>query len=361
MKDNAFQEAERPVTHRVQIEISWKSILRLLFGAVLSYMAILLWPIVKLLILAVLIAVALYPIVRWTERRRWPRWTGLILATVVLLVVVVGCFAVVAPLGFRQMATVGESLPRLRDQIIAHLPPSGPVHDALQKSMGPETVADSRLVLQNALAMVKTTLGGVVYFIMLIALAVYLLVDGPRAIKWLIVFFPVAERDKIAQALVQISRLISAYVSGQVLISFFCAAYLFLILTLLGVPMALLLGIVAGICDVLPIIGFFVAVFLAMAMGLTVSPTTAVLVFVCYGAYHLFENVFIVPRVYGRKLRLSKLAVPLAVAAGGLLGGVIGAIAVLPLVAAYPVVERLWLASKLEPDTLKAHDEEGTA
>ena len=121
--------------------------------------------------------------------------------------------------------------------------------------------------------------------------------------------------------------------------------------------MALLLGIVAGICDILPIIGFFIAVFLAMVMGLTVSPTTAVLIFLFYGAYHLFENFYIVPRVYGKKLRLSKLAVPLAVAAGGLVGGLVGAIAVLPIVAAYPVIERLWLASRLEPDTVKAHEE----
>ncbi len=122
--------------------------------------------------------------------------------------------------------------------------------------------------------------------------------------------------------------------------------------------MALLLGIIAGICDILPIIGFFIAVFLAMAIGLTVSPSTAAAIFVLYGAYHLFENFFIIPRVYGKKLKLSKLAVPLAVTVGGLLGGVIGAIAVLPLVAAYPVVERLWLAPRLAPDTVKAHEED---
>jgi predicted PurR-regulated permease PerM len=140
------------------------------------------------------------------------------------------------------------------------------------------------------------------------------------------------------------------------MVSAFCATYLFLVLLALGVPMALLLGVIAGICDVVPIMGFCVAVGLAMMLALTVSPTTALLVFVLYGAYHVFENFVVVPRVYGKKLRLSKLAVPLAVAAGGLVAGVVGAIAVLPLVAAYPVVERLWLAPKLAPDTAKAHE-----
>ena len=60
--------------------------------------------------------------------------------------------------------------------------------------------------------------------------------------------------------------------------------------------------------------------------------------------------------MYGRKLKLSKLAVPLAVATGGMVAGVVGAIAVLPIVAAYPVIERLWLAPKLEPDTVREHE-----
>lgn len=342
----------------IRLNVTWTSVFRVLVGILCAYSAIQLWPIFKLLTLAVLIAVALNPIVQWSNRRKLPRWAGLLLATVVLLVVVFGCFAVIAPIVFHQMAALGESLPRLREQITAQLPSSGFVHDAVQKGINSAAGADSKIMLDRMLVVVKMTLGGLIHFVVVIALAIYLMADGPRAIKWLIVFLPLAEREKVTQALGQISRLISSYVAGQFLVSAFCATYLFLVLRLLGVPMALLLGIVAGICDILPIIGFFIAVFLAMAIGLAVSPTTAILIFVLYGAYHLFENFFVVPRVYGRKLRLSKLAVPLAIAAGGLLAGVVGAIAVLPLVAAYPVIERLWLAPKLAPDTVKAHEEE---
>ena len=349
MSDKPPEPQDLNVTHHVQIEITWKSILRLLLGGLLAYVVVLLLPILKLLVLSILLAVALCPLVRWAHRKGWPRWVGHTLATATLVVVVVGCFAILAPMVFRQASSLGENLPRLRDRIIAQLPASGPLHQALQHTMSPETVADSKLVLQRAMLVIETALGGLVSFVVVMALAIYLIVDGPRTLKWLIVFFPAAQRDKISEALGQISRLISSYVAGQFLISAFCATYLFLVLIVLGVPMALLLGIVAGICDILPIIGFFIAVFLAMVMGLTVSPTAAVLIFLFYGAYHLFENFYIVPRVYGKKLRLSKLAVPLAVAAGGLVGGLVGAIAVLPIVAAYPVIERLWLASRLSP------------
>lgn len=344
-------------THNVNLEIRWRSIIRVFLGALLAYVAVLLWPLVRMLIPAILIAVALSPLVKWTRRKGWPRWAGVLLASAALLAVVVGCFAMIGPVVFSQAANLSENLPKVRQQIISQLPPSGSVRQAIETGLNPTTVADSRLVLERGLRLVGTTAQLLFHFTVVIVLAIYLVTDGPRALNWLIVFFPAQERQRISQGLGQIAELIVAYVTGQFLVSACCAAYLFLVLEFLGVPMALLLGIVAGICDVVPIIGFCVAVSLAMIMGLTVSPTTALLVFILYGAYHLFENFVIVPRVYGKKLRLSKLAVPLAVAAGGLVAGVVGAIAVLPLVAAYPVVERLWLAPRLAPDTVKAHEQ----
>ncbi len=310
-----------PAVQRLEIEVTWSSILRVLGAVLLVYVVVLLWPIVKALILAVLAAVALYPLVQWVVRRGWPEWVGHLLAGTVLLTLVVGCLCILGPLIFRQAAALGDNLPRLRDQIISQLPASGPIHQALQNSMSPGTVADSRLLLQKALVMIELTLGGLVGVVVVVALAIYLIIDGPRTLHWLLLFVPVAERDKVSETLAQVSRLVSAYVMGQFLISLLCALYLTIVLTVLGVPMAFTLGVVAGICDVLPIIGFFITVFLAMTIGFSVSPMTALLIFLLYGAYHLFENLYILPRVYGRKLKLSKLAVPLAVAAGGLLAG----------------------------------------
>jgi predicted PurR-regulated permease PerM len=346
MNDNPPQIKTLPVTRRVQIEIGWRSIFRVLSGLLIAYAARLLWPIIKLLILSILLAVALYPMVTWADRRKWPRWVGHGLAVGTLVLMVGGCLFIGGPMVVHQVGVLGDNLPKLRDQIIAQLPASGPVHQALQNSMSPGTVADSRMLLEKAMIFIETTVGGLVYVIVVFALAVYLIFDGPHTLDWLTLYVPVAQRERVSETLTQISRLISSYVAGQALISAFCGTYLFMVLLLLGVPMALLVGIVAGICDVLPIIGFFIATLFAVAMGLTISPVTALMVFVFYGAYHLFENFFIVPRVYGKKLRLSKLTVPLAVAAGGAIAGVVGAIAVLPIVAAWPVIEKLWLSPK---------------
>ncbi|MDQ6860553.1 MAG: AI-2E family transporter, partial [Verrucomicrobiota bacterium] len=68
------------------------------------------------------------------------------------------------------------------------------------------------------------------------------------------------------------------------------------------------------------------------------------------------EDYFIVPYVYGNALKLSTLTVLLSCLAAGAIGGVIGIIIVLPIVASYPVVERVWLKPHLQGDTVTRHD-----
>ena len=124
---------------------------------------------------------------------------------------------------------------------------------------------------------------------------------------------------------------------------------------MLGVPAVVPLAILAGLCDVIPVVGVILATVPAVLLALTVSPATAGIVLVCYVGYHIFETYYLVPRIYGQRLRLSTLAVLLALLAGHTLQGVLGAVLVLPLVAAYPIIERIWLASYLSPEVVKDH------
>ena len=123
------------------------------------------------------------------------------------------------------------------------------------------------------------------------------------------------------------------------------------------VPSAALLAVMAGIFDVLPLIGFFLFAIPAVALAFTVSPMTAAWVAGLYIAYHLLENYFIVPKVYGNRLRLSTLTVLVSCLAAGLVAGVVGVILVLPIVASYPIIERIWLQPYLERGTVQKHAE----
>ena len=77
---------------------------------------------------------------------------------------------------------------------------------------------------------------------------------------------------------------------------------------------------------------------------------------VLYVAYHIIENYFIVPKVYGDRLRLSTLTVLVCCLAAGLLAGIVGVILVLPIVASYPILERIWLQPYLQGGTVEKHE-----
>lgn len=83
----------------------------------------------------------------------------------------------------------------------------------------------------------------------------------------------------------------------------------------------------------------------AVLLAMTVSPVAAGAILVLYVLYHVLENYVLIPRIYGRRLRLSGLAVLVTLIIGGSLYGILGAVLVLPIVAAYPIVERIWLSS----------------
>ena len=127
-------------------------------------------------------------------------------------------------------------------------------------------------------------------------------------------------------------------------------------LTLLKVPGAFMLAVLAGVCDFVPIVGFFVALTPAVLVALTISPGTAVAVAGLYVLCSMIENYTIAPKVYGRHLKLSRIAVLLGLSIGAALGGIIGSLLALPVVAAYPIVERVWLGESLGKDVLAEHE-----
>ena len=186
-------------------------------------------------------------------------------------------------------------------------------------------------------------------------LTLYLLADGRSTYDWLIAYVPRAHLAKANETVAGVTDAVFAYVAGNLVTSLFATVFVFVSLTLLKVPGAFMLAVLAGVCDFVPILGFFVALAPAVLVALTVSPGTAVAVVGLYGLCHAIENYAIVPKVYGHHLKLSGVAVLLGLVIGAELGGIIGALLALPVVAAYPIVERIWLRESLGKNVLAEH------
>jgi predicted PurR-regulated permease PerM len=134
--------------------------------------------------------------------------------------------------------------------------------------------------------------------------------------------------------MLNLETIVGAYIRGQVITAVLIAVFVFILLRACGVSSALVIALFAGVADVLPYIGAVLSVGAAAAAALSRGPTIMIVVLVLMLAYKGFESHVIVPRIYGRALRLPSSVILFSLLAGGVLSGITGALLALPVAAA---------------------------
>jgi putative permease len=303
--------------------------------------------IILLLVVAVILAVALDGPVSFLEGRNLSRAAASMLVSgAILLTVVVFLWLTWSSLT-RQWQYLTYQLATVADDVGRRVPQW--IFPSLQNKDWASALEPYALGVGQS----------IVAALMLIALGffvtIYLLIDGRRTLAWMVAFFPGDLREKVARTLAESRDVIVAYARGNMLTSIFAAVWVLIWMLVLHVPAALLLAVIAGIADFIPVLGFVASAIPALALALTVSPRTALITLVLWVIYHAIENYFVAPWAYGRRLKLSDLAVILAFVVGAQLAGVIGALIALPIAALYPTVERIWLREQLPAETVREH------
>jgi predicted PurR-regulated permease PerM len=326
------------------VDISFATFLRAILAAVLVWMWWLLWRWLLVFGLAALVAVALDPVVQWLEARGVRRTYGALLTGLVLVLLLAGFVWVAGASIVEQTRVLGARVEEVRGTVWPRIPP------LLQQAL--TSVSPSGQTIASALSAVT---GGVAGIGVALVLTIYLLLDGRRTYEWLLAFVPPAHRPRMHDTALAARRVAAAYVRGNVITSVLCAVCTWVALAVMQVPGALVLGLIAGIFDFVPVIGFVLSAIPAVLLGAAVSPMVALGVAAFFVFYNLVENYYIAPKVYGHELRLSDLAVVAAFLVGAELGGVLGALISLPLAAVYPAVEHIWFTSPNLADTAVTH------
>ena len=351
---NRTNDDEEPRPFRLELPVT--TIIKVLVTIALVWAILRIVPTLILLLFAILLAVTLSPLVEKLEKRGVSR--GVAVAIVTAMIVIVGAAVVVwlVPPLVTQTAAIVDNFHGLKARAQARLGPDHPVlarlvNQILELPDSPEVASSLKRPLFWGQFAVETVAGAAMLFI----IALYLLADGKRTYAWLLAYVPRRHRRKMELMLPEVSQVVIAYVQGQIITSSLIGAYALAVLSLLHVPAAIPLAVLAAICDVLPVAGVIISIVPAMLFALTVSPLTALIVFALYLAYHGLENSVIIPRVYGKRLRVSTPVVLIALLIGGSLYGVVGAVLALPLVAAYPIIERIWLHEYLSDEVVADH------
>lgn len=341
---------------RTELAIPWSTIGKILVAALIVWGFLKLWLPFLVFLVAVLIAVTLSPVVSWLERRKLSHGVAVALVGLVVLGVILFFAVGVLPPLISQLLHLGENFPAYKTRVESHIPPNRPflqeiVNEIFELPSSPEIKA----WLDRPLLWGKIAVGVVAVTFFLFVLSMYLLLDGKRVYAWILAYVPRRYRARMGRTIPEVSDVVFAYVGGQIVTSILTTFVALGVLVAFRVPAALPLAILAGVADVIPIVGVVISTVPAVLMALTVSPVAATGVLVLYVLYHALETYVIVPRIYGRRLQLSTLAVLLALVVGGTLQGILGAILILPLVAAYPIIERIWLHDYLSNEVIRDH------
>lgn len=174
--------------------------------------------------------------------------------------------------------------------------------------------------------------------VILFVLAFYWLTERDHLEELSLKMLPLRNRERFITILNDIENTLGAYVRGQTILCAAVGVAAFAVLLVLDVRSALLLGVFAGVAEAIPMIGPIIGGIPAILIALLDSPEKALLVTVAYIVIQQIESQVLVPKVMERQVGLSPLFVLLALTAGNLLGGIIGALVAIPIAAALRVL-----------------------
>jgi predicted PurR-regulated permease PerM len=336
---------------RRTFDIAPAAIVKVLAAIVIVWLWLHLWQLLMLVVVSVVLAIALDPIVEWCCARRIPRSVAAAALVALLAALIIGFFWITGESLAGEARMLGTRLTDAEQTVIRHLP--AVLGRQIRERYG--VTPDASLIANYALAAGKLLTSAIIVGVLALIVTIYLLIEGRRTYDWLIAYVPPRHRERAHVTAHEAQERILGYVIGNIATSAFATAFVYVALTLLHVPAALLLAILAGVFDFVPVLGFIFSSVPAVLLALVVSPGVALIVAAVYVSYHLIENYYIAPKVYGGRLRLSNLAVILAFAVGAEIGGIVGALLALPLAAMYPVVESVWLKDYLGRDAVETH------
>jgi putative heme transporter len=292
-------------------------------------------PILLVVVVALLLVGTLNPFVEWLERHKVQRtWAVALVVTGCAVLSFLFGLLMVPPL-WRQMLEMAQGLPELQARFASELESSrltAPLGAALRQfKLGDAATSLNVLAAVSVSVSVLERLG---YAATALVIAVYFMADRERTRGALYAVIPRRFHVRLARVLLNLETIVGGYMRGQVLTSLAIFLFTFILLISCGVPNALALAAFAGLTDVIPFVGGLLATTPAVIAASGQSRVIAIVVLVALLLYQEFESRFLVPRVYGRALRLPSVVVVLALLVGGKLGGIMGAFLALPIAAA---------------------------
>ncbi len=295
-----------------------------------------------LIYVAALVAIGFSPLVNSIERFprvRLPRWAAILVIYLLLIGILVAIGMLIVPPLVTQARELWQAIPDLLHRGQQWLIDRGLLSSELSVR---EAVQQSPVGGSDAVGTVLGAfwgfVGGLFGVVTILILAFYLMVDSKSIVRTFVRLFPRAERERVRDACERVATKVSAWLAGQLLLAGIIGGSAAIGLWLLGVPYFYVLALIAGVGEMIPVVGPLLAAVPAIAVALSVSPATALFVAIFFLVQQQFENHVLVPKIMERQVGVSAVVVIVALIIGGSLLGIVGAILAVPTAAILQVL-----------------------
>jgi predicted PurR-regulated permease PerM len=300
--------------------------------------------VVFILFIAIVLGTVIRPIVTWLHRRGLPRMVGLILVYILLLALFISFVLLLVPLILKQGTTITAALPgyyqslrawmvnypnQLMVRLGAFLPATLPGLMPVLQPTGPQVLATA----EQALGYLSTTARSIFTAIVILVLAFYWTLDGPRSIQSLLLLVPPGQRESISKLISAMETKVSSFIAGQGVLCLVIGILALVAYLIIGLPNALVLALVAGIMEAVPMIGPLLGATAAGLVALSIAPIKLVWVILATVIIQQLENNLLVPRVMRKAVGVNPFVTLLAFFAFSSLFGIAGALMAIPMAA----------------------------
>lgn len=297
-------------------------------------------------LIALILAAAVYPVVNVLRRWGWSSALATATAFLGILVVLGGVITGIVVAVRNELDELISSATEGWAQLQGFLADFPLPVDQAQIDEALAGILDfltSAAVGRSALSGLSTATQFITGAVLMAVVLFYFLKDGERIWTFLLRWFPYRRRAKMALAGSRAVDVLGNYVRGTAIVAAVDAIFIGLALFILQVPLALPLAVLIFIGGFVPIVGATVAGVLAALVALVANgPVAALVVIGVVVLVNQLEGNFLQPVVMGRSVSLHSLVILLALTAGTILGGIVGAILAVPVAAVAWAVIQVW-------------------
>ncbi|MDP3948102.1 MAG: AI-2E family transporter [bacterium] len=309
-----------------KVDVSHKTIIFVTLFVLALWVTYLIRDLLVILFVAVIFVSALSPLVNLLVRFKLPKVISIIVAYVIIIAVLAGLIISIIPPLIEQSNRLIVASPPLIAQFFNIT--------NIDKSVFSSEVTS---ISKNLFSITISLFDNLLTIIFLLVITFYLLLDKENLENRIASLFK-SKEERIRRSIVKIEEKLGAWLQGQLILSLLVGILSFIGLTILNIPYALPLALIAGVMEVIPVIGPIISAIPAIFIALTISPLLGVMVAAMYLIIQQLENSLIVPQVMKRAVGLNPLIVILAIAIGSRLLGISGALLAVPIAVVFQII-----------------------